>query len=117
MSMSNFDTIAQELLKQKQTMEQMEDENRELRRQLAELREGHGIWVEIDGQRFSLHKEDIASSQTQTVEAFPVSTTTSTPVEMEPQVEPVLAQHDIAEEQTEEFVMSVPQTPRITVDF
>ncbi len=119
MSVSNFDVIAQELLKQKQTMDQMEQENRELRRQLAELREGHGIWVEIDGQRFSLYREeDTASSQTPTVEAVSImSTATPTTVEPEPQVEPVVAQHDIAEEQTEELVMSVPQTPRVTVDF
>jgi hypothetical protein len=35
-------------------MEQLEEENRELRRQIADLREGRGISIEICGKRFSL---------------------------------------------------------------
>ncbi|QBD82419.1 hypothetical protein EPA93_43175 [Ktedonosporobacter rubrisoli] len=54
---SYFDLISQELLKQQRVMEQLEDENRELRRQLADLRAGHGIFIEICGQRFALATE------------------------------------------------------------
>lgn len=49
-----FDHIAQELLKQKQRMEQLTTENRELRQHIADLRAGRGILIEIAGSRFSL---------------------------------------------------------------
>ena len=49
-----FDHIAQEILKQKQLMDQLVAENRELRQQLAELRAGRGIFVDIAGSRFAL---------------------------------------------------------------
>lgn len=49
-----FEHIAQEILKQKQLMEQLEAENRELRQRLADLRAGRGILVEIAGSRFAL---------------------------------------------------------------
>ena len=117
MSGSNFDLIAQELLRQQQVMEQMEDENQELRRQLAELREGRGVFVEIDGHRFSLHSEDVAPVQPATAEAIPSIEAAPITVELEPQAELVAAQHDIAQDQTEELVMSVPETLRPTVDF
>jgi hypothetical protein len=62
---SNFDLIMQELLKQKQILEDLEAENQELRRQLADLREGRGIFVEIVGERFALQKETSASSSSE----------------------------------------------------
>jgi cell division protein FtsB len=49
-----FDQIAQEIIKQKQLMDQLEAENRELRQRLADLRAGRGIFVEIAGSRFAL---------------------------------------------------------------
>ena len=49
-----FGQIAQAILKQKQRMEQLEAENRELRQRLADLRAGRGIFVEIAGSRFAL---------------------------------------------------------------
>ncbi len=57
MSDSNFDLILQELLHQQEIMETLETENRELRRQLADLREGRGIFIEIDGVHFALRCE------------------------------------------------------------
>ena len=51
---SYFDQIAQELRKQKQRMDQLEAENRKLRQELANLRRGVGIVVEIAGIRFPL---------------------------------------------------------------
>ena len=54
MSTSYFDQIALELRKQKQRMDELEAENRELRRQLASLRRGEGVVIEIAGFRFSL---------------------------------------------------------------
>lgn len=63
MSSSNFDLIMQDLLRQKQVLEDLEAENQELRRQLAELRAGRGIFVEILGTRFALHEEEVVSPE------------------------------------------------------
>jgi cell division protein FtsB len=49
-----FDQIAHEIIKQKQRMDQLEAENRELRQRLADLRAGRGIFVDIAGSRFAL---------------------------------------------------------------
>ncbi len=49
-----FDQIAHELVKQKHLLDQLEAENRELRQQLADLRAGRGIFVEITGSRFAV---------------------------------------------------------------
>ena len=54
MDRNYFEQIAQEILKQKQLMEQLEAENRELCQRLADLRAGRGIFVEIAGSRFAL---------------------------------------------------------------
>ena len=119
---SSFDLIAQELLRQKQVMEQMESENQELRRQLADVRAGRGIFVEIDGCRFSLFNEYTTSSEEKSVEAMPIAVVEPVAiepvaVEPEPQPEPVMAQHDVTQDETEELVMSIPETPRPTIDF
>ena len=55
--MNYFDKIVQELRKQKQAMDTLEAENRELRRQIANLRSGQGIVVTISGSRFALRDE------------------------------------------------------------
>ena len=51
---NNFELIMQEVFKQKQLLEDLISENDELHRQLAELREGRGIFVDIIGKRFPL---------------------------------------------------------------
>ncbi len=51
---SNFDLIAQELLRHQKIMEEMEAENRWLHQELAELRAGRGIFLEIEGKRIPL---------------------------------------------------------------
>ena len=56
---SNFELIMQEVLKQKQLLEDLQSENDELHRQLTELREGRGIFVDILGKRFPLVGEPI----------------------------------------------------------
>lgn len=58
---NSFDYIAQELLKQKRTMDALQAENRDLRRQLGELRTGRGIFIEIAGRRFPLNGDTIVS--------------------------------------------------------
>jgi hypothetical protein len=51
---AGFEGIAQMLLEQKKLMDALEAENRELRRQLADLRRGMGIAVIIEGKTIQL---------------------------------------------------------------
>jgi hypothetical protein len=62
----NFELIMQEVLKQKQLLEDLQSENDELHRQLAELREGRGIFVDILGKRFPLVDIPIGDSPDRT---------------------------------------------------
>lgn len=61
MTGSSFEQIMQELLKQKQLLEDLETENDELHRQLADLRDGRGIFVEILGERYPLVSEPVSA--------------------------------------------------------
>jgi len=54
---AGFEGIAQMLLEQKKLMDALEAENRELRRQLADLRRGIGIAVIIEGKTVQLATE------------------------------------------------------------
>jgi hypothetical protein len=58
---AGFEGIAQMLLEQKKLMDALEAENRELRRQLADLRRGIGIAVVIEGKTIQLASEPGAS--------------------------------------------------------
>src|SRR5215470_16421103 len=60
---TGFEGIAQMLLEQKKLMDALEAENRELRRQLADLRRGVGIAVVIDGKTIQLATESANSLQ------------------------------------------------------
>src|SRR5205807_9812461 len=51
---AGFEGIAQMLLEQKKLMDALEAENRELRRQIADLRRGAGIAVVIEGKTIQL---------------------------------------------------------------
>ena len=66
---AGFEGIAQMLLEQKKLMDALEAENRELRRQLSDLRRGVGIAVVIEGKTVQLATEQGApvpmSAQTQ----------------------------------------------------
>jgi hypothetical protein len=67
MSDRGFDSIAQAMLKQKQLMDELENENRELRRQITDLRAGYGIFIEVEGKRFPIKGEMVIA------QASPVS--------------------------------------------
>ncbi len=54
---AGFEGIAQMLLEQKKLMDALEAENRELRRQLSDLRRGVGIAVIIEGKTVQLATE------------------------------------------------------------
>jgi len=59
---AGFEGIAQMLLEQKKLMDALEAENRELRRQLADLRRGIGIAVVIEGKTIQLANEQGGAS-------------------------------------------------------
>jgi hypothetical protein len=59
---SNFELIMQELLEQKHLWENLQKENDELHRQLADLREGRDIFVDILSKRFPLVGEPVSDS-------------------------------------------------------
>src|SRR5579863_3835796 len=54
---AGFEGIAQMLLEQKKLMDALESENRELRRQLSDLRRGIGVAVVIEGKTIQLVTE------------------------------------------------------------
>src|SRR5437588_10451568 len=54
MGANHFERLGREILQQKRLMDKLEEENRELRRQLTELREGRGIFLKIGDQRIAL---------------------------------------------------------------
>jgi len=58
---AGFEGIAQMLLEQKKLMDALEAENRELRRQIADLRRGIGIAVVIEGRTVQLANDQGAS--------------------------------------------------------
>lgn len=60
---AGFEGIAQMLLEQKKLMDALEAENRELRRQLADLRRGVGVAVVIDGKTIQLATDGSGHSQ------------------------------------------------------
>ncbi|GAC1626448.1 MAG: hypothetical protein NVS4B7_16280 [Ktedonobacteraceae bacterium] len=112
MSDISFDLIAQELLRQKHSMEQMEQENYELRHQLSDLRAGSGIFIEISDRRFSLVSEFSDPLQ---VTSSEITISTEDP---ESQQESMGAtEQRAALENTEKFFMMVPETPRPPMNF
>src|SRR5712664_3721925 len=62
---AGFEGIAQMLLEQKKLMDALEAENRELRRQLTDLRRGIGIAVVIEGKTIQLLSDQGNNVQSQ----------------------------------------------------
>jgi len=62
---TGFEGIAQMLLEQKKLMDALEAENRELRRQIADLRRGVGVAVVIDGKTIQLAVDGSNNGQSQ----------------------------------------------------
>jgi len=67
---AGFEGIAQMLLEQKKLMDALEAENRELRRQLADLRRGIGIAVIIEGKTIQLASDVGATSNGQALQSL-----------------------------------------------
>jgi hypothetical protein len=112
---SNFELIMQEIHNQKQRMDDLLAENRELRRQLTGLREGHGIIIDIQGMQFALASEAFTNQ-------FPVQVTPTThdtlatfepvPVAM-PSTMPMETIPETPYPSTEEFAQIAPFTEEI----
>src|SRR5881275_506242 len=66
---AGFEGIAQMLLEQKKLMDGLEAENRELRRQLTDLRRGIGIAVVIEGKTIQLATGEGSAVQTPQTQA------------------------------------------------
>src|SRR5438270_9798956 len=81
---AGFEGIAQMLLEQKKLMDALEAENRELRRQLADLRRGVGIAVMIEGKTIQLATEQGMSNQSQSQSALQSLQGMNTPPTMPP---------------------------------
>lgn len=95
MSDGSFDLILQELLHQQEIMENLEAENRELLQQLADLRAGRAIFVEINGSLFSLISEvENTGNIAAPIESFP--TAALVPVSVEQEKAPVFATPEMA---------------------
>ena len=62
---AGFEGIAQMLLEQKKLMDALEAENRELRRQIADLKRGIGVAVVIDGKTIQLANDSAGSASSQ----------------------------------------------------
>jgi hypothetical protein len=60
---AGFEGIAQMLLEQKKLMDALEAENRELRRQITDLRRGVGMAVVIDGKTIQLATDSAGNIQ------------------------------------------------------
>ncbi len=60
---SSFALVMQALLQQKQILDELDAENQKLHRQLAVLRAGVGISIDILGQQFSLAGTDIEKKE------------------------------------------------------
>src|SRR6266702_3644826 len=84
MADSSFEILMQEIFNQKQRMDELLEENHTLRRQLTDLRAGHGIFLEICGRRFALNTENLLppSQRVSPVQDVPVAeqTTISMPI-------------------------------------
>lgn len=107
---NGFELIMQEVLTQQKLMDELEAENRELRRQIAELCAGRGIFVEVLGTRFSLNEEPVVASAdsaltqelTPAAEQQPISAieTPTTPIPEASLAETEEVQEEIPEEGT-----------------
>jgi hypothetical protein len=83
---SNFDQIAQALLQQQKVMQDLQEQNNQLRQQLLDLKSGRGISILINGTTFTLGDAFTSTTTTATAldEATPaLSTTPSSPAEQE----------------------------------
>lgn len=110
---SNFELLMEEVLNQKQLMDELMTENHNLRHQLADLRAGQGIILDIQGQLFTLASETVVRTPEigQTLQSSPVmeQTTSFIPVSM-----PASQTGQI--DQSEQLIGTTSETPMPSTD-
>ena len=74
---AGFEGIAQMLLEQKKLMDALEAENRELRKQLNDLKRGIGVAVVIDGKTIQLATDTAHSLSSMGAQSQPTASTTT----------------------------------------
>jgi hypothetical protein len=99
MSGTSFDSIAHAILTQKQMMDELQAENRELRQQLADLRAGHGIFIELGGMRIPLRGEIAAAETTNVTSVLSQNISSSPPSFSMPkgEISSMVGNEDVAE--------------------
>ena len=108
---SYFELIMQEVQQQKQRMDEMSAENHELRRQLADLRNGHGIFLNIEGTLFALNTDDVTHQYTAVLMEQPVLVTAPTPQSI-----PVAFEPPPMSFLTTDSMGTIPETPYPSTD-
>lgn len=109
--MGGFEHLLQAVKKQQQLMEELEAENQDLRRQLTELREGRGIYLDINGQRFALSADGIITEASSSI--FTPVASIEVP-EAEAEVEEVaLAEYNVVPQQVAEEVVAEEELPAL----
>ncbi len=106
---SSYDHILKEVQQLQHTMEELERTNRELRLQLANLRKGHGLVLDIGGKRFTLSHEQPALTS---VETSPEKRTTAATHEVTHPVRKTTILPDI-EHMIEEQATQATSTPSV----
>ena len=112
---NGFELIMQEVLTQQKAMQELEAENCELRRQLADLREGRGIFIELFGTRYALdvkpgvEKPESALTQ-ELVPAVEHQPTTAIEVPTTPLPETSLPDPDAAQAETPDEATLLPSS-------
>ncbi len=117
MADSSFEILMQEIFNQKQRMDELLEENHTLRRQLTDLRAGHGIFLEICGRRFALNTENLLppSQRVSPVQDVPVAEQTTISI---PMTDTTTDTPDSAEQTTISMPITavtmgyIPETPR-----
>ncbi|GCE49364.1 hypothetical protein EI42_02475 [Thermosporothrix hazakensis] len=61
---NSFELLMQSIIQQQKVMEALEAENRELRLQIQELKEGRGVYIDICGTRFALRVDTLTPQAT-----------------------------------------------------
>ena len=99
---SSFELLMQEIFNQKQRLEQLIEENEDLQRQLADLRAGRGIFLEICGVGFTLNGERIVATP-QSISPTPAQ---DSPISDQPTM--AFAQESASDQPTINMVLSQP---------
>jgi hypothetical protein len=104
-----FDRLLREIFRHQRLMEDLQEENRELRRQLTAFREARGISLDICGKRFALTQQSTPAPAQVIVDPVPTSSSTPDPLVAVPAGS--AAQHLPASQETRAELAKIPTHP------